>query len=319
MNAPPPPDDISFGGSSNATESTVSSLETLEDSNDEDNDSSNTTTTRECFQVGDHVYTWCSLLALPRAYQHHGIVVHVSTKCVKIIDFYPLFVNGDEQNEKGKTACSSAIAASGSDHSNGRQFNMSKVILDPATARKEWKRVDYNVAWTERFIRRSGTCSSVVPDNVGFVLSRIEFLQENAHVVPRYDELMSNCECVAVWCKTGTFCSLQGSALLGGVANSSLKATAVSGLAVSATSVTVPCAGVWGWLGFTSTIPLTTAAPLLMPAIVAGGVASTIPPLVIMQRCKQEWKNITKHLNVCLAQGCRQGLYLPHAPRFQSI
>ena len=129
-------------------------------------------------------------------------------------------------------------------------------------------------AWTERLFRRSGTCSPAIPDSVGFVLSRIAFLKENSHVLPRYNELQSNCECVAVWCKTGRYCSLQGTALLGGLANGSIKATAIAGVGASAATTTVPCAGVWGWLGYTTTVPLITAVPILMPVIIAGGVAS---------------------------------------------
>ena len=28
-----------------------------------------------CFQVGDHVFAWCSYLGVPFSYQEHGIVV----------------------------------------------------------------------------------------------------------------------------------------------------------------------------------------------------------------------------------------------------
>jgi len=307
-----PPEQVTFGGSTCETESTISSLGTLTFAGDSITQGDKLSD----FCVGDHVFTWCSLLALPRAYQHHGIVVEISDKSVKIIDFYPLFEYDDHDESNCKSRSSSS--AIGSD-TKGRPFTMSEVVLDHVTAQKEWKRVQYNVPWKDRLLRRSGTYSTAVPDAVGFVLSRIDFLQENGHILPRYDQLLSNCECVAVWCKTGCFCSLQGSALLGGVAKGSLRATALVGIGAATATTTVPCAGVWGWIGFTTTVPLTTAVPFLMPLIIAGGVASTLPPIVILQRCKKEWSDVTKALNICLAEGCREGLYLPHAPRFPSL
>ena len=119
---------------------------------------------------------------------------------VKIIDFYPL-LEDDDNEVTGKSSTSNKVGSCS--NTKGRPFSMSQVILSHETAMKEWKRVQYNVAWTDRFLRRSGTCSTAVPDAIGFVLSRIEFLQENGHVLPHYDELLANCECVAVWCKTG--------------------------------------------------------------------------------------------------------------------
>jgi hypothetical protein len=309
------PAEITLGGSTCPTEYTVSSLETSVEIE-------TAKPSLKGFSVGDHVYTWCSLLGVSRAYQHHGIVIQVTNHYVKIIDFYPIFDmdDDDEANvESGANKTSISKGVGGSLTSSGRHFSTSTVVLDHETANKEWKRVEYNVAWTERLLRRSGTCSPVIPDTVGFVLSRIDFLKENSHVLPRYDELQSNCECVAVWCKTGRYCSLQGTALLGGLAKGSIKATAIAGAGVSTATISVPCAGVWGWLGYTTTVPLVTAVPILIPAIIVGGVAAFVPPILVLQRCKKEWNDVTELLNDCLAQACRQGQYLPHSPTYQSL
>ena len=49
-------------------------------------------------------------------------------------------------------------------------------------------------------------------DNV--VLQRVKFLMRNPHLIPEYDLLESNCETVAVWCKTGSFRTFQIAGLL---------------------------------------------------------------------------------------------------------
>lgn len=85
-----------------------------------------------------------------------------------------------------------------------------------------------------------------------------------------------------MWCKTGTFCTLQ-------VLQALTRATLA--VAISAfIPVSVPAAGIWGWFGFTQTLLL---LELLAPFFLAYGVFSTY----FLVKAIQKWKEITVQLN----------------------
>lgn len=67
--------------------------------------------------------------------------------------------------------------------------------------------------------------------------------------------LDAKCECVAVWCKTGCYCTKQGLRFL----KRAPIATAVGVVGGAIFPVTVPMSGVLGWIGLQATGSLAVA------------------------------------------------------------
>ena len=205
------------------------------------------------FNIGDHVYHWCSFLGVPYAYQHHGIVVEVSTDKdrIKIVNFgFSLIAkekkekDDDETNEeinndglkkndcqqgKNKRPLSTSLFSEKSSSSLKMAINVKElndklsqssgsiVISEYTTesAKKKWRKVMYHEKNSLQKLRRvvvnpPGTVGINEADFPGIVVARAIFLLHNPKLIPPYHLLKSNCECVAVWCKTGNFSSLQG-------------------------------------------------------------------------------------------------------------
>jgi len=93
-------------------------------------------------------------------------------------------------------------------------------------------------------------------------------------IVPDYHVLKSNCECVAVWCKTGVWTTLQGSSALHLTAAGQVKSVVTVGAYASAQQVTVPAAGLWGYFGFTTQVSLLSTQPLLLSLLATYSIAS---------------------------------------------
>ena len=148
---------------------------------------------------------------------------------------------------------------------------------------------------------RSGTCTSATSDPPGLVRSRVQFLLDHPQHLPRYNVIHSNCECVAVWCTTGYFTTVQASSWLSVTAAGQVKSamTLVGAASTATTTVTVPQAGLWGWMGYTTTaqVPLLTSHPFLLPAIAAYGVVTVGAPAVVLWSARQHWKRCTQALN----------------------
>jgi hypothetical protein len=91
--------------------------------------------------------------------------------------------------------------------------------------------------------RRPGTYTAARSAPAGWVLARVEFLRLNPDVLPSYHGVTSNAECVAVWCKTGTWATLQATSWLSLTALGQVKSTATLAGVVGTAQVTVPAAG----------------------------------------------------------------------------
>ena len=87
------------------------------------------------------------------------------------------------------------------------------------------------------------------------VLSRVRYLlsEGGESALPPHHLLFANSECLAVWCKTGRFSTIQSQILLHSTAIGNAKTATMVALMVSAQTVTVTStvqsAGFWGWLG----------------------------------------------------------------------
>lgn len=259
-------------------------------------------TVKEPLCVGDHVYQWRSWMGIPGVFQHHGIVMDIQHE--------------ESENEEG-TDGGRLVRLIIADFSNVEQKrNNKKTQSEPKVQRKgvltqegilrtyadtdPWYKVEYNAEWWKRSIYRAGTCTSVSSDAVGLVLARVNYILRNPDVLPDYHVVNANCECVAVWCKTGRWSTLQASSLLELAAAGQAKSTATLAATAASTQVTVqaPAAGVWGWLGYTTTSQVSWLSlhPVFLPALAGYAVLSVGVPAALYVRARQQWKTISENL-----------------------
>mmetsp|Transcript_32998 Transcript_32998/g.72376 ORF Transcript_32998/g.72376 Transcript_32998/m.72376 type:complete len:462 (+) Transcript_32998:175-1560(+) len=152
-------------------------------------------------------------------------------------------------------------------------------------------------------------------DPKGIVIARVRYLlqhesigKDGKHcnsVLPPYHLFYANSECLAVFCKTGRFSTLQAAIFLHSTAIGQVKSAATLSLFVASQTVpvtaTVPAAGVLGWFGMTTTtttmVPMLTASPWLIPALAGYGLAAVGTPYLILMKAKGKWEESTKSLN----------------------
>lgn len=216
------------------------------------------------FCVGDHVLQWCNMGIVPAVYQRHAIVTEI-------------LINGKIR-----------IALLDSDEHHWQEIEV------PV---EDWQRVQYEASGWTKHIRRAGTCTTASPDAPGLVRARVDFLLQHPEKLPSYHSVKSNGECVAVWCKTGTWGTVQATSWLSMTAAGQAKSAIMLSGAAASTQVTVPAAGMWGWLGFTKTVALTTVNPFVLPAIAAYGVVTIGVPSIVLWRAHKDWKRYTIELN----------------------
>lgn len=112
-----------------------------------------------------------------------------------------------------KTNPSSTVKRSSS--SSSRRLSLEQEgIVRTYTDTDKWHKVHYESGWWKRQISRSGTATDAKPDPVGLVLARVNYIMRHPEQLPDYHVLHANCECVAFWCKTGSWATLQGSSFL---------------------------------------------------------------------------------------------------------
>ncbi|KAL3781018.1 hypothetical protein HJC23_007914 [Cyclotella cryptica] len=152
-------------------------------------------------------------------------------------------------------------------------------------------------------------------DPTALVLARLRFLLEYGEgdsvcnnnnetdksrqpILPPHHILFANSECIAVWIKTGHWSTLQASVFLHSSTVGNAKQTATLAMYLSAQTVTVPAAGIWGFFGGTTTVSLFSTQPWLVPALVCGGVVYVGMPAIVLWRAKKRWAETEKRLNV---------------------
>jgi hypothetical protein len=281
------------------------------------------------FQMGDHVYRWCSFALIPAVFQHHGIVTNVywqdnnpeatavssdSTKeqtrrgewMMTIADFFnssaPSLDDTMVATKENKSARDDSLQSfhkSSKRLVNGPKNGVFRTYQVPCSSPTEqWHKVVYQASWFQRHVRRSGTCTAVASDPPGLMRARVQFLQDRgATILPPYHAVSANCECVAVWCKTGTWATLQAINFLALTAAGQTKSAVMVASAAAAQQVTVPAAGLWGWLGYTTHVSLVSTQPYLLPAIAAYGVVTAGAPALWLLQAKRQGKQVTTELN----------------------
>jgi len=109
-------------------------------------------------------------------------------------------------------------------------------------------------------------------DSAKLVLARTHFILENEDLLPLYHVFYSNSECIAVWCKTGRWSTLQAAVYL---VSSSV------GFGKSATMITLSVAA---------------AHMILIPALAVGGLAVVGAPLLFLKKSQKKWDKATLRL-----------------------
>lgn len=187
-----------------------------------------------------------------------------------------------------------------------------------------WHKVEYNAPRWKTVLNRSGISTTVAAsDSPEVVLSRVNFLimQSERHdkntfrssVLPKYHVIFANCECVAMWCKTGRWSTLQGASLLTGVTYGSTTmalgragagAAAVVG---SAAEVAAVSEGVMGVVSGPSITSLAGFQPWMLTAMTAylGGCTATL----LLARSR--WNTTTKQLNEALTTEMADSIVVP--------
>lgn len=102
------------------------------------------------------------------------------------------------------------------------------------------------------------------------VLARTRFLlAQGEDFLPPYHIVNSNSECIAVWCKTGRWSTLQASVFLHSTAIGNAKSTTAISLTLAATQ------------------------PWLLPAIVPAGIAAVGTPWLMLKVANDKWNDAT--------------------------
>lgn len=235
----------------------------------------------EQLHVGDHVYKWCSFAGIPGMFQHHGIVLEINENDdLTIADFHNMIRHADDQPKVLLV-----------------RWPRGNLQVRGHQSPKDWKKVQYDASWLKRSLWRSGTCTAVKADPTGLVMARVQFLMDHTDKLPNYHFLKANCECLAVWCKTGAWATLQASSFLHVTAAGQAKSATTLALFASSQTVTVPSAGMWGWLGFTTKVSLLATQPWIVPALVSYGILTVGGPVWMLARAKSFWNTTTKRLN----------------------
>lgn len=230
-------------------------------------------------QVGDHVYQWRSYAGVPRIFQHHGIIMDIiqddETGQIKltIADFSNVEPTKRKKQEAKKSK------------EKRRSGLFQEGIVRTYTDLDQWHKVQYESSWWKRQVFRAGTITGAKSDAIGLVLARVNFIIQYPEVLPDYHVIYSNCECVAFWCKTGHWCTLQASSFLELTAAGQVKQSATIATAAASTQVTVPAAGVWGWLGFTTHVSYISLHPMVMPALAGYAGTFTLSIMEIFSIC----------------------------------
>mmetsp|Transcript_31625 Transcript_31625/g.46671 ORF Transcript_31625/g.46671 Transcript_31625/m.46671 type:complete len:475 (-) Transcript_31625:571-1995(-) len=137
-------------------------------------------------------------------------------------------------------------------------------------------------------------------DPTTIVLARVRYLLSNPDVLPPHNIFHANSECLAVWCKTGRWSTIQASVFLHTTAAGNLKsAISVSAMAASATvTTTTPMWGPLGWAGLntSSTVGLLSIHPWLIPVLAGYGAIAVGAPYVLLAKAKKRWDTTTQKL-----------------------
>lgn len=259
-------------------------------------------------QMGDHVYRRCTYVLIP--FQHHAIVLDIwkvdpeeGDECAWMLKVFDFSRHPEDVQAIPPDSPRVILSSTQKKRKDGL-----RVYESPA---RHWQKVIYGAPIRRHLFSCSGTCTAATSGAPGLIRARVQFLLEHAAdetedaanngsqtpLLPAYAWLYANSECVAVWCKTGTWATMQAVSWLTWTALGQVKSAATIAGVAAATQVAVPAAGLWGWLGYTTPASLLTVQPALVPAIAAYGVVTVAVPAVWWHRSRNQLKSITIRLN----------------------
>jgi hypothetical protein len=236
------------------------------------------------FKVGDHIYSWLADTGIPfpthlgipgisHAAQEHGIVL------VSEADSLTLMLFRKKENGEKKKATKTAENTDCTSHT----FHMVKENVSLKEARQTWHQIPYGVHWKDRLFSRAGTANPNKADPGKLTLQRINFLWDNQSsllldlakaTTPKEDVS----ECIAVWCKTGSFHSFHGLAKMGHHgADAGSSATLVGGIATQ--------------------LIASAFVPILLPVFAVYDVAVAFKTFKDTHACQEEWSDISQNWN----------------------
>ncbi|GAX09226.1 hypothetical protein FisN_17Lh311 [Fistulifera solaris] len=242
------------------------------------------------FVPGDHIYMHCKAGVLD--YQHHGILLDIRKApqdgiILKIADF---------TNNSNTIALPTSLTSSSlSQLSLPKEHDAVEIrgLRVSEFDSEEWHVVEYGAPTDLCQASPPGTRTSAFCDCRRVVLARVDFLVRNPHVLPDYELLEANCECVAVWCKTGVWATTQvASVLLDAAVKKAGVALAATGIA-AALPLTIPAEGLLGVAGLTTQVSLLAAAPWI-PVV---GILAVGATALLLQSSNNKWRDRTDFLN----------------------
>jgi Uncharacterized relative of glutathione S-transferase, MAPEG superfamily len=124
------------------------------------------------------------------------------------------------------------------------------------------------------------------------VLARVKFIlaeqekAENESSLPKYHILYSNSECLAVWCKTGKFSTLQAAVFLHSTAVGNAKSSIMLGAGVAATQ------------------------PWLIPVVGVYAIAAVGMPYYVLNQCKNKWRESEMNLTASFWETANVEVYV---------
>lgn len=160
-----------------------------------------------------------------------------------------------------------------------------------------WYKVQYSASRWKRFTRRTGTYTLSSSDEPGMVLARAHFLLSHRSTLPPFSSLQASSECVALWCKTGAWTTIRASDYLHLATAGQVKSATTLALLAASVQVTVPAAGIWGLLGYTSQASLLATQPWAIPALVGFTAVTVGGPAVLLHKAKSFWHQTSVRLN----------------------
>lgn len=187
----------------------------------------------------------------------------------------------------------SATMASTSSTPNVKSESLSTFQLN--TTGQVFK-VIYGQTLAKRLLSRPGTVTACDADEDGLIIARMSYLLNNPHILPPYHRFQNNDECVAVWCRIGRWCTLQGSSILHIMFAGQAGGAVAGGVIASNFCFWAPMPGFWGSMGYIWYVPATVAYPILVPILLGFGLASLLP-LEVLRRYRKKWAETSNYMN----------------------
>jgi len=260
------------------------------------------------FERGDHIVRWTSILLYP--VQVHGIVLHSGPGMVKVLDFgYSTTKKVKDKDYNALDQKGEAIFDDLSQKVEDRGLRRFKLLtLTDKSSLRQWNKIDYSdwISWNKKKTELNQDdqdgeeINEAGIDSADLVIERTFYLISNPSALPPYHIFFSNSECIAVWCKTGTWSTLQASIFLAILSSKNVATCAsVKGfLATTSSASAVHVGGASGLFGttFASVLAMVSVQPLFIPILAGFGAVTVGMPIAFLMKSNHVWKVTSENL-----------------------